>query len=265
MEGSCCRRGGLIRVPFPQLLGTLIKRRRLGLPTRRFPAHGPIDMRKTSCQEISWRHCRVLLTELHCKGDGVCCPCPLQKTALRPSDKNFRRRRSIMSLLDRMLEKVFAGHKGSRGNRKSPSRKQNRRLTVEHMENRVMMSANAIGNAAHHLGRPAFRPRPRASLRIEHVRTGTHERPARQRRLTRGGRALRGVIPRCTSHAPRSCAVAHVSPAGLIDHDRDGCPTIASITSSEVSQRELPARVGRPLLRIEGQIQHASHVCVSRT
>ena len=53
-----------------------------------------------------------------------------------------------MSSLDRMFGKLFAGRKGSRGTRRSPSRKQGRRLTMEHMETRVMMSANPIGNAA---------------------------------------------------------------------------------------------------------------------
>ena len=46
-----------------------------------------------------------------------------------------------MSLLDRMLGKVFAGRKSGRGNRRSPSRKQQRRLTIEQMEPRVMFSA----------------------------------------------------------------------------------------------------------------------------
>jgi hypothetical protein len=45
-----------------------------------------------------------------------------------------------MTFLERTLGKVFAGRKGRRGNRKLPPRKQSRRLTVEHMEPRMMMS-----------------------------------------------------------------------------------------------------------------------------
>ena len=36
-----------------------------------------------------------------------------------------------MSFLDRMFGKVFVGRKGTRGNRRSPSRRQGRRLTIE--------------------------------------------------------------------------------------------------------------------------------------
>jgi hypothetical protein len=46
-----------------------------------------------------------------------------------------------MSRLNRMFGKVFVGREGPRGNRKSPSRKQNRRMTMEHMEPRMMMAA----------------------------------------------------------------------------------------------------------------------------
>ncbi len=60
-----------------------------------------------------------------------------------------------MSFLDRMNGKVFAGRKGPHGNRKLSSRKvssrkPDRRLSIEHMESRVMMSANPIGNVGTH-------------------------------------------------------------------------------------------------------------------
>jgi hypothetical protein len=55
-----------------------------------------------------------------------------------------------MSLFQRTFGKVFSGRKGTRGNRRSPSRKQNRRLTLEHMESRVLLSANPISSAATH-------------------------------------------------------------------------------------------------------------------
>ena len=53
-----------------------------------------------------------------------------------------------MSFLNRTFGKVFAASKGTRGNRKSSSRKPDRRLTLERMESRVLMSANPIGSAA---------------------------------------------------------------------------------------------------------------------
>ncbi len=58
-----------------------------------------------------------------------------------------------MSSFERMNGRVFAGRKGPHGNRKlwsrkASSRKPDRRLTMERMESRVMMSANPIGNAA---------------------------------------------------------------------------------------------------------------------
>ncbi len=55
-----------------------------------------------------------------------------------------------MSFLNRMFGTTFVGRKGSRGNRRLPSRKPDRRLTMEPMESRVMMSASPIGNAATH-------------------------------------------------------------------------------------------------------------------
>ncbi len=55
-----------------------------------------------------------------------------------------------MSFLTHSFEKLFAGRKGRRGNRRLPSRKVDRRLTLEHMESRVMMSANPLCNAAIH-------------------------------------------------------------------------------------------------------------------
>jgi hypothetical protein len=55
-----------------------------------------------------------------------------------------------MFFLHRMLGNVFAGRKGPRGNRRSPSRARNRRLTMEYMEPRVMMSANPLCNAVAH-------------------------------------------------------------------------------------------------------------------
>jgi hypothetical protein len=60
-----------------------------------------------------------------------------------------------MSFLGRMNGRVFSGHKGPHGNRrlssrKVSSRKPDRRLTMEHMESRVMMSANPISNVGTH-------------------------------------------------------------------------------------------------------------------
>jgi hypothetical protein len=49
-----------------------------------------------------------------------------------------------MSFLDRVFGKGFAGRKGLRGNHRSPSRKQNRRLTMEQMEQRMMMSGLSL-------------------------------------------------------------------------------------------------------------------------
>jgi hypothetical protein len=49
-----------------------------------------------------------------------------------------------MSFLHRTLGKVFAGRKRPRGNRKVVSRKQERRLTMEHMEQRMMFSGLSL-------------------------------------------------------------------------------------------------------------------------
>ena len=55
-----------------------------------------------------------------------------------------------MSFLDRVYGKVFASRKSPRGNRNASPRKPARRLTLEHMETRMLMSANPIGSAAAH-------------------------------------------------------------------------------------------------------------------
>ncbi len=65
-----------------------------------------------------------------------------------------------MAILDNVFGKVFTGRRGPRGSRRVPSRKPDRRLTVEHVEPRVMMSASPICNVANpnigHLMAPAL-------------------------------------------------------------------------------------------------------------
>ena len=57
-----------------------------------------------------------------------------------------------MSFLHHTFEVVSASLKGPRGNRKFSSRKSDRRLNLEQMEARMMMSVNPICNVAIHNG-----------------------------------------------------------------------------------------------------------------
>ncbi len=55
-----------------------------------------------------------------------------------------------MAFLDNVFGKVFAGRKGLRGNRQGPSQKRDRRLGMEQVESRMMMSASMTGSVASH-------------------------------------------------------------------------------------------------------------------
>ena len=96
-----------------------------------------------------------------------------------------------MSFLDRMNGKVFAGRKGPHGNRKLSSRKlvsrkPDRRLTMEHMESRVMMSATPISKAANynldHLLAPA-------------LSTGTNQLGTGLTTVSSAAKTLEGALP----------------------------------------------------------------------
>ncbi len=102
----------------------------------------------------------------------------------RHKTKPFVRRRTTMSRLNRMLEEAFAGHKATRRNRKAASWRKDRRLTMEHIEPRLMMSGNTPVDP--HTGlyvtpSPWARPpaRPQHAGRPNHYQRGTVPSPSR--------------------------------------------------------------------------------------
>jgi hypothetical protein len=57
-----------------------------------------------------------------------------------------------MSILSSKFGRMVAGRKGPRGNRNTLSRKQDRRLVMERMEPRTLLSANPLTTSAVYIG-----------------------------------------------------------------------------------------------------------------